>query len=141
MLLGVWSITYAIADCCTLYSVYCIVSDHTIGAAEVGVGSGCIMVACVRCSLCTCITYSSLSTMRCSYVFWDGIGSLTLDTRRNFTGTLFLPCIVCMCPITVALELSGYFRSCFVVKVGNVVRYTALITCSSVVIIGEKRDA
>ena len=46
-----------------------------------------------------------------------------------------------MCPMTVALELGRYFRSCFVVKVGKVVRYPVLIACSRVVIIDEKRDA
>ena len=45
-----------------------------------------------------------------------------------------------MCPITIALELGGYFRSCIVVKFGKVVSYPALIACSRFVIIGEKRD-
>ena len=65
-----------------------------------------------------------------------------LDTRKSFTGNfLLLHRIACMCSIKVALELGEYFRSCFVVKVVKVVRYPALIACSSVVIVGEKRDA
>ena len=64
-----------------------------------------------------------------------------MDSRRVFTGILLvLPRIACMCAITVAFELDGYFRSCFVVKVRKVARYPALIACSSVVIVGEKRD-
>ena len=45
-----------------------------------------------------------------------------------------------MCPMIVSLELGGYFRNCFVVEVGKVVSYPVLITCSSVSIVGEKRD-
>ena len=43
-----------------------------------------------------------------------------------------------MCPITVALELGGYFHSYFVAKV---VIYPALISSSSVENSGKKRDA
>jgi len=70
-----------------------------------------------------------------------GIGSLTFDARRSFTGTFFLlPRIVCMCPVELCLELGEYFRSCFVMKIGKVVRYPALIACSSGIVIGEDRD-
>ena len=54
---------------------------------------------------------------------------------------LFFPHIVCMCPITFALELGRYFCRCFVEKIGKVVIYPTLIACSSVVIVGKKRGA
>ena len=141
VLLGVWSITSGIVFCYMICSVCCAVSSGAIGATGVGAGLGYMMLVCVRCSIGTCVTYSSLSSMRCGCVFWDGVGLLTLDLRRSFTGTfLFLPRIVYMCPIMVALELGRHFRGCFVVKVEKVVRYPPLISCSSVVIVGEKRD-
>ena len=51
-----------------------------------------------------------------------------------------LPQITCMCPMTVALGLGGYFSSCFVVKVGKVVMYPDVTARSSVVVVGEKRE-
>ena len=45
-----------------------------------------------------------------------------------------------MYPMMVALDLGGYFRSCFIVIVGKLVMYPTLIDFSSVVIVGEKRD-
>ena len=43
--------------------------------------------------------------------------------------------------MTDVFELGGYFRSCFFMKVGKVLRYSTFIACYSVVIVGEKRDA
>ena len=69
MLLGVCSTTSCILVCCEIWGACCLVSSGATGAAGVVVGSGCIMLAFVRCSMGSYVTYSSLSFMRCGCVF------------------------------------------------------------------------
>ena len=70
---------------------------------------------------------------RCCFIY--------IGCKGSFTGIIFLlPLITCMCPMSVAFERGGYFLSCFVVNVENIVRYTDLIGSSSVEIFGEKKD-
>ena len=113
MLLGIWFITSGIVVCCTLCGVCCAGSGGDIDAGGAAVGLGCIMLTCVICALGTLVTCSSLLSMRYGCVSCDGVVVLLmLDKIRNYTGTFFLlPCIACMYPVIVALELGGYFRN------------------------------
>ena len=105
MLLDVWSITSDIAIYCTLCGACCVIIGGAISAAGVGVGSDCMILAYVRRSIGTCITCSSPYSMRYGYVFWYGVDSPTLDTRRSFTGTLFC-CFVLHACVPLRLFLS-----------------------------------
>ena len=63
-----------------------------------------MILSCARFSIGICVTCSLSSSIMHGRAFWDGIGSLTLDARRNFNSTIFLlPRNVCICPITVVL--------------------------------------
>ena len=87
MLLDFWCITSDVVVCCTLAGVWYVVGGSSIGAVGVGGGSGCMVLACVLGILGIFVSCSLSLSMRCGYVSWDSVGvSLTLDTRRNFTG-------------------------------------------------------
>ena len=92
VLLGIWSVTSCILVCCTLWGTCYVVNGGSTGAAGVVVGSDCIILACVRCSMGICVICSSLSYMRCGGFFWVDVGSLMFNSRRIFPST-FVCCL------------------------------------------------